>query len=93
MALFPEWQPRLRPRLCAAPMLHVGGPALVAPLHDAGCRVFTDVATIVHAEKALAAGVDGLVLLCAGAGGQTARLPDCAWCARCLMARSSSPEA
>lgn len=50
----------------------VGSPAaLIAPLHGAGCRVFADVATLAHAEKALAAGVDGLVLLCAGAGGQT----------------------
>lgn len=50
----------------------VGSPAaLVGPLHDAGCRVFADVATLAHAEKALAVGVDGLVLLCAGAGGQT----------------------
>lgn len=50
----------------------VGSPrALVAPLHDAGCRVFADVASLVHAEKALADGVDGLVLLAGGAGGQT----------------------
>jgi nitronate monooxygenase len=50
----------------------VGSPAaLVGPLHDAGCRVLADVATLAHAEKALSAGVDGLVLLCAGAGGQT----------------------
>ena len=50
----------------------VGSPAaLVGPLHGAGCRVFADVATLAHAEKALAAGVDGLVLLCAGAGGQS----------------------
>lgn len=41
------------------------------PLHDAGCRVFTDVATLRHAVKALAAGADGLVLLSAGAAGQT----------------------
>jgi nitronate monooxygenase len=34
-------------------------------------RVLADVATIQHAEKAAAAGVDGLVLLTAGAGGQT----------------------
>jgi nitronate monooxygenase len=50
----------------------VGTPApVLAPLHDAGVRVLADVATIQHAEKAAAAGVDGLVLLTAGAGGQT----------------------
>lgn len=50
----------------------VGSPeAVVGPLHDVGCRVFTDVASMRHAEKAIAAGSDGLVLLTAGAGGQT----------------------
>jgi nitronate monooxygenase len=50
----------------------VGSPApVVQPLHDAGGLVFADVATIRHAERALEAGVDGLVLLTAGAGGQT----------------------
>ncbi len=50
----------------------VGSPeAIVQPLHDIGCQVFADVASIRHAEKALAAGADGLVLLTAGAGGQT----------------------
>lgn len=50
----------------------VGSPArVVGPLHDAGCLVWADVATLAHAEKALAAGVDGLILLCAGAGGQS----------------------
>jgi nitronate monooxygenase len=50
----------------------VGSPrALVAPLHDVGCRVLADVASLAHAEKALADGVDGLVLLAGGAGGQT----------------------
>lgn len=50
----------------------VGNPAPVIPaLHDAGCRVFTDVASLRHAEKAIEAGSDGLVLLTAGAGGQT----------------------
>ncbi|RYZ02807.1 MAG: nitronate monooxygenase, partial [Comamonadaceae bacterium] len=30
----------------------VGSPAaLVAPLHDVGCRVFADVATLAHAQK------------------------------------------
>jgi nitronate monooxygenase len=50
----------------------VGSPeAVVGPLHDAGCLVFADVASLRHAEKAIAAGVDGLILLTAGAGGQT----------------------
>lgn len=50
----------------------VGSPErIVAPLHDAGCLVFADVATLRHAEKALEAGADGLVLLSAGAGGNT----------------------
>jgi nitronate monooxygenase len=50
----------------------VGSPASVlAPLHDAGALVFADVASVRHAERAAASGADGLVLLTAGAGGQT----------------------
>ena len=50
----------------------VGSPAqVVTPLHDAGALVLADVASIRHAERAVAAGADGLVLLTAGAGGQT----------------------
>jgi nitronate monooxygenase len=50
----------------------VGSPAPVLKrLHDAGALVFADVASIRHAERAIAAGADGLVLLTAGAGGQT----------------------
>ncbi len=50
----------------------VGSPAaVVGPLHDAGILVLADVASIRHAHKAIEAGVDGLVLLSAGAGGQT----------------------
>ena len=50
----------------------VGSPApVLAPLHDAGALVFADVASIRHAERAVASGADGLVLLTAGAGGQT----------------------
>jgi nitronate monooxygenase len=50
----------------------VGSPVdVVAPLHDAGILVFADVASMRHADCALAAGADGLVLLTAGAGGQT----------------------
>ncbi len=50
----------------------VGSPApVLAQLHDAGAIVFADVASIRHAERAVAIGADGLVLLTAGAGGQT----------------------
>jgi nitronate monooxygenase len=50
----------------------VGSPEpVLKPLKDAGCLVLADVASVRHAEKAMAAGVDGLVLLTAGAGGQT----------------------
>jgi nitronate monooxygenase len=50
----------------------VGSPVeAIGPLHDIGCLVFADVATIHHTERAIAAGVDGLILLTAGAGGQT----------------------
>lgn len=50
----------------------VGSPAAVMPqLRDGGCLVLADVASLHHAERAVEAGVDGLVLLTAGAGGQT----------------------
>jgi nitronate monooxygenase len=50
----------------------VGSPVpVLASLHDQGALVFADVASIRHAERAIAAGADGLVLLTAGAGGQT----------------------
>ena len=50
----------------------VGSPVpVLAPLHDAGALVLADVASIHHAERAVEAGADGLVLLTAGAGGQT----------------------
>lgn len=50
----------------------VGPPTpVLEPLHDIGTLVFADVATVAHAKKALTAGADGLILLTAGAGGQT----------------------
>lgn len=42
---------------------------VVARVHEYGGLVFHDVTNIRHAEKALEAGVDGLILVCAGAGG------------------------
>lgn len=60
---------RHKPELVIA---SVGSPApVIGPLHDAGARMLVDVATIRHAERAVEAGADGLVLLTAGAGGQT----------------------
>lgn len=50
----------------------VGSPAsVVGPLHDVGSIVLADVSSMAHVDRALDAGVDGLVLLTAGAGGQT----------------------
>lgn len=42
---------------------------VVRAIHAYGGRVFHDVTTLRHAEKAAAAGVDGLIAVCAGAGG------------------------
>src|SRR5580700_837376 len=39
-----------------------------------GCLVFHDVTNITHAKRALQAGVDGLILVCAGAGGHAGTL-------------------
>jgi nitronate monooxygenase len=48
----------------------VGNPSeMVSAVHDWGGLVFHDVTTVRHAEKAAQAGVDGLILVCAGAGG------------------------
>ncbi len=48
--------------------------AVVRPVHAYGGLVFHDVTTVRHAEKALEAGVDGLILVCAGAGGHAGTL-------------------
>ena len=70
-ALHDELQCLLRHRVELV-ITSVGSPApVVGPLHDIGCTVLADVASVRHAEKALEAGVDGLILLTAGAGGQT----------------------
>ncbi|MBO88224.1 MAG: 2-nitropropane dioxygenase [Rickettsiales bacterium] len=50
----------------------VGSPApIIEAIHEYGGQVFADIASMRHAEKAIAIGVDGLILLTAGAGGQT----------------------
>src|SRR5690606_27271724 len=47
---------------------------VVGRVHDYGGMVFHDVSSLRFARKAIAAGVDGLVLVCAGAGGHTGQL-------------------
>ena len=47
---------------------------VVKKVHDYGGVVFHDVINIRHAQKALEAGVDGLILVCAGAGGHAGAL-------------------
>ncbi|HZE66393.1 MAG TPA: nitronate monooxygenase [Sporichthyaceae bacterium] len=72
-------QPRLREHLevlvahrVRMVITSVGSPApVIDELHEIGTLVFADVATVAHAQKAVAVGADGLVLLSAGAGGQT----------------------
>lgn len=47
---------------------------VVKRIHDYGGIVFHDVINVRHAEKALEEGVDGLILVCAGAGGHAGML-------------------
>lgn len=48
----------------------IGNPKdIVDEVHSYGGLVFHDVTTLRHARKAAQAGVDGLILVCAGAGG------------------------
>ncbi|MCP5198870.1 MAG: nitronate monooxygenase [Gammaproteobacteria bacterium] len=76
---------------CELVITSVGSPRAVVPaLHRAGCQVYADVATLRHVDKALADGVDGLVLLTAGAGGQTGWLNPFAF-VRAVRARWDGP--
>ncbi len=47
---------------------------IVPHVHAYGGKVFHDVISVRHAQKALEAGVDGLILVCAGAGGHAGTL-------------------
>ncbi len=50
----------------------IGSPRnVVDAIHGYGGRVLCDAATVKHARRAAESGVDGLILLCAGAGGNT----------------------
>jgi nitronate monooxygenase len=60
---------RYRPALV---ITSLGSPAdVIDAVHAYGGQVFADVSTVEHARKAASAGVDGLVLVAAGAGGHT----------------------
>jgi nitronate monooxygenase len=78
MASDPAWQDRLALLEAArVPLVlsSIGDPTrMVERVHGWGGRVIQDVTTLRHAEKALVAGVDGLMLTCAGAGGHTGLL-------------------
>ncbi len=53
----------------------LGSPrAIVERVHDYGGLVFADVNSVAFARKAVEAGVDGLVLVAAGAGGHTGNM-------------------
>jgi nitronate monooxygenase len=53
----------------------LGGPKpAIEPVHAYGGLVFADVGTPDYAKKAADAGVDGLVLVCSGAGGHTGKM-------------------
>ncbi len=56
-------------------LTNLGDPrAEVEAAHEWGGIVFHDVTTLRHAEKAIEAGVDGLMLVCGGAGGHAGTL-------------------
>ncbi len=60
---------RHRPEIVIA---SVGSPEpIIDRIRGYGGQVWADVASMRHAEKAIAAGADGLILLTGGAGGQT----------------------
>jgi nitronate monooxygenase len=79
LIVHPKRNPRLESDLASilrhdVPLVitSVGSPAAVIPaLHDGGVLVLADVASIRHAERAIEAGADALVVLSAGAGGHT----------------------
>jgi nitronate monooxygenase len=53
----------------------LSAPAAIARrAHEYGAIVLHDVVKVRHAQKALEAGVDGIILVCAGAGGHAGRL-------------------
>lgn len=75
LALIKKYQP---PVVITA----LGSPKrIIAAVHAYGGVVWADVNSIAFAKKAAAAGADGLILLCAGAGGHTGHLSPFAFAA------------
>ena len=68
LALIKQYQPPI----VIASLGHPG--AVTEVVHSYGGLVFSDVASLKHAKKAASAGVDGLILVCAGAGGHAGTL-------------------
>ncbi len=58
---------------------------LVQRIHDYGGLVFHDVISVRHAQKAISEGVDGLILVCAGAGGHAGTLNPFAFVEPCAV--------
>ena len=53
----------------------LGNPSLVVNIvHEYGGLVFSDATNLTHARKAMEAGIDGLILVCTGAGGHAGML-------------------
>ena len=62
----------------------LSAPGQIVPrVHSWGGLVFHDVIGVRHAKKAIEAGVDGLILVCAGAGGHAGTLSPFALTTRC----------
>lgn len=68
LALLERYKPPLVVTALGSPQ------AIVERVHGWGGRVFADVNSVGFAKKAAAAGVDGLVLVAAGAGGHTGQM-------------------
>ncbi|MDO8422935.1 MAG: nitronate monooxygenase [Parvibaculum sp.] len=68
IALLEKYRPELVITALGSPQ------AIVDRVHKWGGKVFADVNSVAFARKAVAAGVDGLVLVAAGAGGHTGNM-------------------
>lgn len=65
MALMEQYRPKFVITALGSPK------RVIERVHGFGGKVFADVISIEHAKKAVDAGIDGLILVCSGAGGHT----------------------